>query len=101
MSAVLYYIFVLPLIYLVSIMPFWILYGISDILFVLVYYIFGYRKKVVMMNLQNSFPEKSVKELKLIERKFYRHLCDTIVETMKLLTISKNALRKRVSFDPH
>ncbi|HEY1039301.1 MAG TPA: lysophospholipid acyltransferase family protein, partial [Bacteroidia bacterium] len=97
----LYYIFVLPLIYFISILPFWILYGISDIMYVFMYHICGYRKKVVMMNLQNSFPGKSVEELKNIERKFYRHLCDTILETLKLITISPAALRKRVAFDPY
>lgn len=99
MSAVLYYIFVLPLIYLVSIMPFWILYGISDILFVFTYYIFGYRKKVVMMNLQNAFPEKSTAELKKLERKFFRYLCDVILETIKLITISPKQLVKRAKLD--
>src|ERR1700741_5313879 len=96
MGALLYYIFLMPLIYLVSIMPFWILYGISDFFFVLIYYVFGYRRKVVMMNLKNAFPEKNVSELKEIERKFFRHLSDTIFETIKLITISKETLLKRM-----
>lgn len=99
MSAVMYYIFVLPLIYLVSIMPFWILYGMADILFVFVYYVFGYRKKVVMMNLQNAFPEKSTAELKTLERKFFRYLCDVMLETIKLITIRPNVLVKRAKLD--
>jgi Kdo2-lipid IVA lauroyltransferase/acyltransferase len=99
MAAVLYYIFILPLIYLVSIMPFWILYGISDVLFVFTYYIFGYRKKVVMMNLQNAFPDKSPTELKKLERTFFRYLCDTIIETIKLITISPKQLVKRAKLD--
>lgn len=101
MGAALYYIFVWPFIHLISVLPFWLLYGVSDVLFVLIYYVFGYRKKVVSLNLQNAFPGKSAKERKDIEWKFYRHLCDTIVETLKLLTISPWKLRKRVSFDTH
>ena len=47
-------------------LPFWVLYGIADVLFVLIYYIVGYRKKVVIQNLNECFPEKSVKERKKI-----------------------------------
>jgi KDO2-lipid IV(A) lauroyltransferase len=99
MGAVLYYIFVLPLLYLISILPFWILYGVSDFLFLMVYYVIGYRKKVVYENLKNSFPEKSHEELKKIERKFFRFLCDLILETIQTLTISPATNLKRCAFD--
>jgi KDO2-lipid IV(A) lauroyltransferase len=79
-------------------MPFWMLYGLSDFIFVLIYHVFGYRRKVVMANLKNSFPEKSLEELKSIEHKFYRYFCDLILETVKSLTISESTLKKRLSF---
>lgn len=88
----------LPFIYLISIIPFPIFYWVSDFFFVLLYYIIGYRKKVVYQNLKNSFPEKSHEELKAIERKFYRYLCDLFLETFKTLTISKKQAVKRCAF---
>lgn len=88
----------LPFIYLISIIPFPLFYGVSDFFFVLLYYVIGYRKKVVYQNLKNSFPEKTHEELKTIERKFYRYLCDLFLETFKTLTISKKQAVKRCAF---
>jgi KDO2-lipid IV(A) lauroyltransferase len=53
---------------------------------------------VVRINLQNSFPEKSGKEIRLIERKFYRHFCDVFIEALKLLHISEKEMMRRMSF---
>lgn len=72
----------------------------SDFFCFLLYYVFGYRKKVVYQNLKNSFPEKSHKELKKIEREFYSYLCDLFLETFKTLTISKKEAVKRCAFTP-
>ena len=91
-----YYI-IFGLLYLVSLLPFFILYGIADILFVLIYFVAGYRKEVVLENLRNSFPGKPEKELRIIARKFYRNFIDNWIETIKLLSISKKALNKRIS----
>ena len=90
----------LPFIYLVSILPFKVLYLFSDLLNLMVFYLIGYRKKVVMENLRNSFPGKTEQELYAICRKFYKHLCDFFLETLKILTISKKNLLKRCQFTP-
>ncbi len=100
MKAIIYYV-TLPLIYLISVLPFFLLYRVSDFLFLIIYGIIGYRKKVVWSNLRNSFPEKSDSELKKIQRKFYRYFFDLIVETLKSLTISPKTLRKRIVFIDH
>jgi len=92
-------ILVIPLLYFFSILPFWILYSLSTFFYFIVYYLIGYRKKVVRQNLQNSFPEKSVAEQIKIEKEFYKHFCDVIFETLKLLTISKTEFKKRVVMD--
>jgi len=97
MNAAIYYLS-LPFIYFISLLPFWLLYCLSDFLFVLLYHVFGYRRKIVFQNLRNSFPEKSEVELKIIERKFYRYFCDLVLETLKSITISKSSLAKRVKF---
>lgn len=81
---------------LFSRLPFWFLYGLSDVLFVLNYYLVGYRRQVVLTNLRNSFPEKSEAEIRNIARKFYHYLSDQFVETFKTLTISATELDKRV-----
>jgi KDO2-lipid IV(A) lauroyltransferase len=83
---------------LFSFLPFWILYGISDFLFLVSYRLVGYRRKMVWKNLKNSFPEKSDKELRQIEKQFYKNLCDYGVEMLKLFTVSKEQLLKRVKF---
>jgi Kdo2-lipid IVA lauroyltransferase/acyltransferase len=85
------------LLYLVSLLPFRILYLLSDLLYGLTYYIIGYRKAVVFNNLEIAFPDKSKEERGLIAKRFYRNLVDDIVETIKLLSISERELKKRCS----
>ena len=82
------------LFYAFSLLPFRVLYAISDVFFVLVYYIVGYRKRVVRRNLESSFPEKDTNELRSIERGFYHFFCDYLVETIKLLSISREKMLK-------
>lgn len=93
-----YYI-VYGFLYLISLLPFFILYRISDIGFVILYHVLGYRTGVVMDNLRFAFPEKTEKERKQIARKFYLNFCDNWIETIKLLSISKKRLNKRVTGD--
>lgn len=80
------------LVYMVSLLPYRVLYVLSDMMFPLVYYVVRYRRKVVRYNLTSSFPEKSEKEIKRIEKDFYHWLCDYVGETFKLLTISREEL---------
>ena len=74
------------------------LYLFSDFFFLIVYYVIGYRKKLVWKNLKNSFPDKSDQDLKRIQKQFYKNLCDYGVETIKLYTISAEELSKRMVF---
>lgn len=89
---------VYPIFYVLSLLPYRILYGISDFFYLIMYHIVGYRKKVVRKNLSSSFPEKTPQELKEIEHGFYHWLCDYFVETLKLLTVSDEALLKHIEF---
>lgn len=98
MGAVGYYI-ALPFIYGLALLPFPLLYALSDVLFVLIYHVFGYRKAVVRANLRNSFPEKSDAERRTIERQFYRWFCDLVLETLKTLTISPAQVKERVAVE--
>ena len=82
----------------IAIWPLRILYVLSDLIYPLVYYIIGYRREVVRKNLENSFPEKSEKEIREIEKRFYRHFCDYVLETVKLLHISDEEMRRRMRF---
>jgi Kdo2-lipid IVA lauroyltransferase/acyltransferase len=81
---------------ILSRLPFWVIYRISDILFINLYYIFKYRRKVVHENLINSFPEKSPEEIKLITKKFYHHLSDVGLETIKFYGMSTTQIDKRL-----
>lgn len=78
-------------------LPFFLLYLIADFLFVIIYYVVGYRKKVVFENLAKSFPEKSIEERKIIAKKYYLHLVDTMVETIKIAGMSSEDMQKRVT----
>ena len=82
--------------YLISILPMRILYIISDGIYLVVYYVIGYRKKVVMNNLQIAFPEKSIAERVKIAKAFYHNLLDSFIETIKLVSASRQFLEKRV-----
>ena len=75
-----------------------ILYLKSDFLFLIIYYIIGYRKKVVLENLSLVFPEKSLKEKKRISRAFFKHFTDSFIETIKALSISKKEINKRYTY---
>jgi Kdo2-lipid IVA lauroyltransferase/acyltransferase len=97
MSAIGYYIFY-GINWLITLLPLSVLYLFSDLLYLVLYYIVSYRRKVVAENLKNSFPEKSEEELKTIGKKYYRHLADLLIETFKLSHISKKELKKRFTY---
>lgn len=84
---------------LISFLPQWVLYIFSDVLFLLGYYIIGYRKKVILENLQFAFPEKTERERKKIARQFFRNLTDSFAEIIKMYGISKEDLDKRVKIE--
>ena len=84
---------------LISYLPLSILYIFSDILYLIGYYIIGYRKKVVRANLKHAFPEKTESERLKIEKEFFRNLTDSFAETFKMYTISKEELARRVQIE--
>ena len=94
---VLYYL-TYAVLWLLSLLPLWVHYLISDGIYVIVYHLVGYRKKLVRKNLTDSFPDKSEAEIIGIEKAFYGWFCDYLVETIKLLTISEKELRRRMVF---
>jgi KDO2-lipid IV(A) lauroyltransferase len=98
LDAVIFYI-TIPFIYLISILPFRILYLISDLLYIILFGCFGYRRKVILQNLHNAFPEKTEEEIDIICKAFCHNLCDFMVETFKILTISKKGILQRCKFN--
>lgn len=84
---------------LISLIPFWLLYIISDLLFFSLFHVFKYRRKVVQINLSNAFPEKSPAELSRIEKRFYAFLADMIMESIKSISISREELNERYQFE--
>jgi KDO2-lipid IV(A) lauroyltransferase len=85
--------------YLLSLLPLSVLHFFARLIYYLLYYLIGYRRKVVRENLQKSFPEKNEKEIIRIEKTFYKYFADLIFEIIKLNTISEKELRKRVKFN--
>ncbi|WDO12429.1 lysophospholipid acyltransferase family protein [Flavobacterium sp. WW92] len=92
------FIFLYPFLWLISILPFRVLYFFSDCVYVLVYYIIGYRKKTVRENLEIALPHLSKQERHVIEKKFYHHFCDSFFEMIKTMTISDSEIEKRFTF---
>ena len=86
------------ILYSISLLPLRILYVFSWLIYVLLNYLIGYRRKVIFNNLKNSFPEKSNSEIKLIQKKFYKNFADYLVETLKGFSISQEELDKRHTY---
>ncbi len=84
--------------YALSKLPLRVLYGISDFVFVILFYVVRYRRKLVKKHLKDSFPEKSEKERNVIEKKFYHWFCDYFVETIKLLTATDEEMCRWIEF---
>jgi KDO2-lipid IV(A) lauroyltransferase len=84
---------------LVGLLPYRVVYyGLVPLIWFIVYRVFHYRKKVVVENLRNSFPEKSEAEIGEIKAKFYRHLAELFVDTLTLSSISEHRIRQRFRF---
>lgn len=92
LTAIFYYGFIIP----ISHLPFRVLYVISDGLYFVIYRVIGYRRKIVQQNISRSFPAKTKAEQKQIVKKFYRHLCDLVVESLKVFTISQAEVSQRM-----
>lgn len=94
----LYYLVYIPA-YLLSLLPFRLLYMISDVLRWILFRIIGYRKEIVLRNLTASFPDQPVHEIQAIKKAFEQSFCDQWVEMIKLLTMSSSSLQSRVKCD--
>lgn len=92
------YILIYPILWFISILPFRLLYALSDFLYIFMYYVFRYRKQTVIDNLRLVFPEKSDHEIKIITKKFFHHFCDMILESIKSMNISLESMKARYTF---
>ena len=92
------YILIYPILWFISILPFRLLYALSDFLYILMYYVFRYRKQTVIDNLRLVFPEKSDHEIKIITKKFFHHFCDMMLESIKSMNISLESMKARYTF---
>ncbi len=93
-----YYI-VYSLLYLLSLLPLKALHFLSDCLYVLVFYILGYRKQVVFANIRQAYPQKSEAEIKALAKKFYHAFIDSLIESIKLFSTGKKFIEKHVQTD--
>ena len=96
MQAIFFYV-TYPFIYLVAVLPFSVLYKLSDVLYYLLR-LSGYRKAVVYQNLRNSFPDKNEAEIDLIGKSYFRYLCDLILETLRTHRMNEQESRERCTF---
>jgi KDO2-lipid IV(A) lauroyltransferase len=81
--------------WLISLIPLRILFIISRLLYLTIFYLTGYRKKVVFENLRKSFPEKTEKEIRMMAKKFYRHLCNYFFESLYMLNMGNAEVKRR------
>lgn len=97
MKKILYYI-VFTLWYIISLLPLRVLYVLSDVLYLVLYRIVGYRRRTVWTNIVTAFPEMTADEHQDVERGFYHFFCDYMVESIKLLTMSEAEMKRRMVF---
>lgn len=90
------YYLLLIIFYPISLLPMWLLYRLADVAYLILYYLMGYRRQIVYDNLKHAFPNKTDKELIQIQKANYKHFCDQWIETLKLLSISRKELDRRV-----
>lgn len=93
------YFIIYGLLYLISLLPFAVLYFLSDGIYFFLFYVFGYRRKIVTANLKIAFPDKTDKEIYRISKQFYHNLTDTFVEIIKLISMSDRMFEKRCKAD--
>ena len=93
-----YYLLYGPL-YLLSLLPLRVLYLFADLAYVLIYYVIGYRRKIVSQNLLIAFPDKTKAERNIIAKKFYRNFADSFIETVKAFSASDQFFRERFAGD--
>ena len=84
--------------WLVSHLPLWFLHGVASVASVFLFHVIRYRRKVVHENIKSAFPELSSRERLIIERKFFTHFCDLMMESVKFFSISKKEMRRRMKF---
>lgn len=87
-----------PIIWMFSKLPMRVLYMFSDLFFLLMYYLIGYRKKVVMKNISYAFPNKTTLEKKRIAKRFFRHFTDLFMESVKAFSITEKEIKKRYRY---
>ena len=92
------YLIAYPFLWSISMLPFRLLYLFSDFVYLIVYYLIGYRKKTVRENLALALPHLSDEERLIIEKKSFRHWCDMFLEMIKTMTISNTEINKRFVF---
>lgn len=92
------YLIAYPFLWCISMLPFRLLYLLSDFVYLIVYYLIGYRKQTVRENIALALPHLSEKERLVIEKKSFQHLCDMFLEMIKTMTISKSEIQKRFVF---
>jgi KDO2-lipid IV(A) lauroyltransferase len=86
-------------IWTLTLLPFCCYYLVSDFLYFIIYIVVGYRKQIVRTNLKNSFPDKTLKELQILEKKFYKHLIDIFLESFKLIHLTEKELKKHWTYE--
>ena len=84
-----------PFLWIISKLPFRLFYWFSDCIYILVYYIIGYRKKIVRNNILIALPNVSEEKRLVIEKKFYHHMCDMFLEMIKTMSISSEEMKER------
>ena len=88
-----------PLIKFISLLPFCVVYRVSDLVYFLLYKVFKYRLKTVRKNLKLVFPDKTVNELLEIEKGFYKHFSDITIESIKAYGMDENQMKKRYTYE--
>ncbi len=87
------------LLFLISLFPMKLLYGITDVLGVAMYRIVGYRRNVVVQNIVRAFPEMNYEQIECVAGKFYSCFTSYFAEIEKNISIHPKKLRRKLTFE--
>lgn len=85
--------------YAISLLPIKLLYAMSSFTFIIVYYVAGYRKEVVIQNIARSFPDKRYGEIQAISKKFYSCFTAYFAEIIKAVSAPAEIIDQKITFE--
>lgn len=83
-------------VFIIGLIPFSLIYRISDVLYFLILKPFPYRNRIIKKNISLSFPHYTAEQVQAVQNQFYRYLLDLFLESIKVMSMSKEEILERM-----